>query len=64
MSDTRTHEPIRVIQRLSLARLHGHTCWYCGAVARALPLAGRVRRVVSVRVPLIVTFGCDEGVDS
>lgn len=59
MSDTRTDEPIHVTQLVSIARFHGHACWYCCAVAKGLAPAGRVRCTGSVRVWPIVSCGCE-----
>lgn len=43
---------------VSIARLHGRACWYCGAVAREMKTAGRVQLAPGARVWTIVTCGC------
>lgn len=43
---------------VSIARLHGRACWYCGAVARGLSAAGSVQLAPDARVWTVVSCGC------
>jgi hypothetical protein len=43
---------------VSIARLHGRACWYCGAVARGLKTAGHVQLAAGARVWTVVSCGC------
>jgi len=52
----RCTELLRVTGPVSIARLHGRACWYCGAVARTLAAVGRVQR--AARVWTVVSCGC------
>lgn len=54
---TRTEPLVTVQGHVSIARLHGRACWYCGAVSRALCPAGRARREAG-RLWNIVSCGC------
>jgi hypothetical protein len=54
---SRTEPPIRVQGSVSIARLHGRACWYCGAVSRHLHPAGRAQRGTG-RTWNIVSCGC------
>ena len=49
---------LRVDDPVSIARLHGRACWYCGAVARGLRPIGRVQRTAGARVWTVVSCGC------
>jgi hypothetical protein len=49
---------LRVDGPVSIARLHGRACWYCGAVARGLTAVGSVQRKAGSRVWTIVSCGC------
>lgn len=48
----------KVAGPVSIARLHGRACWYCGAVARGMKAVGRVQRSVGQRVWAVVSCGC------
>ncbi|MFJ8049783.1 hypothetical protein [Streptomyces luteogriseus] len=54
---SRTEPPVRVQGSVSIARLHGRACWYCGAVSRTLRPAGRAQRGAG-RMWNIVSCGC------
>lgn len=54
---SRTEPLVRVQGAVSIARLHGRACWYCGAVSRTLVPAGRAQRGAG-RVWNIVSCGC------
>lgn len=49
---------LRVDGPVSIARLHGRACWYCGAVARKLAAVGRVQLTAGTRVWTVVSCGC------
>lgn len=49
---------LRVEGPVSIARLHGRACWYCGAVARGLATIGRVQQTAGARVWTVVSCGC------
>lgn len=49
---------LRIEDPVSIARLHGRACWYCGAVARGLRPIGRVQRKIGTRVRTVVSCGC------
>lgn len=49
---------LRVDGPVSIARLHGRACWYCGAVARPLSAVGQAQRAGGTRVWTIVSCGC------
>lgn len=49
---------LRVVGPVSIARLHGRACWYCGAVARGLARIGCVQRTANDRVWAVVSCGC------
>lgn len=49
---------LRVDGPVSIARLHGRACWYCGAVARGLSAVGRVQLTSGGRVWAVVSCGC------
>jgi hypothetical protein len=48
-----------VEQRVSIARLHGLACFYCGAVASDLFAAGHITLPGRERSWPIVTCGCE-----
>jgi ribosomal protein S12 methylthiotransferase accessory factor YcaO len=49
---------LQVVGPVSMARLHGRACWYCGAVARGMQAAGRVQRSLGQRVWTVMSCGC------
>lgn len=55
---TRADTLLPVNGPVSIARLHGRACWYCGAVARGLTRIGRVQRAAGARVWTVVSCGC------
>jgi hypothetical protein len=52
-----TEPLVRIQGSVSIARLHGRACWYCGAVSRALHPAGRAQ-LGTGRVWNIVSCEC------
>lgn len=54
---SRTKALLRIHGAVSIARLHGRACWYCGAVSRHLAPAGRAQRGTG-RIWNIVSCGC------
>jgi hypothetical protein len=44
--------------RMSIVRLHGEACFYCGAVNKTLRTAGHVVVRGDTRVWQVVTCGC------
>ncbi|GGR61987.1 hypothetical protein GCM10010236_13950 [Streptomyces eurythermus] len=48
----------KVAGPVSIARLHGRACWYCGAVVRGMRAVGRVQRSAGQRVWTAVSCGC------
>lgn len=58
----RVGKSLQVDGPVSIARLHGRACWYCGAVARELSAVGRVRLAARARVWTVVSCGCHAAV--
>lgn len=56
--------PILVRGRVSIARLHGEACWYCGAVTRKLTPAGAVVLPGQTRPWPVVSCGCTSPEDT
>lgn len=58
MPETSAPPPTRVDEHVSIVRVHGEACWYCGAVTKTLYAAGHITLSGSDRVWPIVTCGC------
>lgn len=58
MSEASPPQPASVQGPVSIARLHGEACFYCGAVTKTLHAAGHVTLNGADRVWPIVTCGC------
>lgn len=56
----RGEQPLQVAGPVSIARLHGRACWYCGAVAQRMTVVGRVQRAPSKKVWIVVSCGCHQ----
>ena len=58
MSTAPLPPPVVVDPSVSIARLHGEACWFCGAVAKVLRAAGTVVIRGTSHVWPIATCGC------
>ncbi|MET7715497.1 hypothetical protein [Streptomyces sp. NPDC005407] len=60
MAEAAPSAPTLIERPVSIARLHGQACFFCGAVHKAMRAAGSVQLRGSGRVWPIVTCGCRE----
>lgn len=64
MDQAPPQQPSLVDGPVSIVRLHGEACFYCGAVTKTLYAAGHVTLAGSDTVWPIVTCGCRGGAAS
>ncbi|ARP69946.1 hypothetical protein LK07_09285 [Streptomyces pluripotens] len=62
MPDALPLAPLVVKERVSVVRLHGEACFYCGVVNKSLRAAGEVLVLGGTRVWQFVTCGCQNTV--
>ncbi|MGC0331346.1 small ligand-binding sensory domain FIST [Streptomyces sp. SAI-170] len=58
MPDALSPDPVLIDGPVSMVRLHGEACLFCGAVNKTLRAAGHVVVRGSTRVWQVVTCGC------
>lgn len=61
MAEAAQSTPTLIERPVSIARLHGQACFFCGAVHKPMRPAGSVQLRDSDRVWPIVSCGCREG---